>query len=89
MKIKEENRLTQATIQRVALATSDLFSVACRRLKRKVEETLRHANIDELPGLEAAFEDFTSPSEQLQTKWMLAEFRREKLPYVVCHIWSK
>lgn len=85
VKIKEENRLTQTTMERVAQATSDLFQVTLRKLKRKVEETLKDANIDELPGLEDTFEEFNNPFEELQTKWMLREFTREKLPYVVRH----
>ena len=83
LKIKEENRLTQSTMKKVAQATSDLFGVACRRLKRKVEEALNDANIEELPGIDAAFEEVVAPFEQLDAKWMLAEFTRDKLPYVV------
>lgn len=83
LKIKEENRLTQSTMQKVAQATSDLFSVACRRLKRKVEEALDDANLEKLPGIDDAFEEVITPFEQLNAKWMLAEFTRDKLPYVV------
>lgn len=84
LKIKEENRLTQTTIQKVAQATSELFSVACRRLKRKVDEALNDANIEELPGIEDAFEEVIAPFQQLDAKWMLPEFTRDKLPYIVC-----
>ena len=47
-KIKEENRLTQSTIQKIAMCTADLFSVACRRLKRKVDQSLEDANIEDV-----------------------------------------
>ena len=83
-KIKEENRLTQSTMQKVSQATSGLFSVACTRLKQKVDEALNKANIEQLPGIDAAFEEVMTPFEQLHAKWMLPEFTRDKLPYVVC-----
>lgn len=66
-KIKEQNRLTQTSTQRVAQATSDLFSVACRRLKGRVKETLEDAGVKQVPGLEAAFADFLFPFEDLKT----------------------
>lgn len=84
LKVKEENRLTQTTTQKIAEATSQLFYVACRRLKQKVEETLKDANVERLPGIEDAFEEIAAPFEQLDAKWMLPEFSRKKLPYVVC-----
>ena len=84
LKVKEENRLTQTTVEKIAKATSELFSVACRRLQRKVDETLKDANMEKLPGIDAAFEEVTAPFEQLDSKWMLPEFTRKKLPYVVC-----
>ena len=71
-------------MQKVAQATSDLFSVACTRLKQKVDEALNKANIEQLPGIDAAFEEVMTPFEQLHAKWMLPEFTRDKLPYVVC-----
>ena len=83
LKIKEENRLTQTTTQRVAQATSDLFSATFRRLKRKIEQTLENADIKEVPGLEAVFDEFIFPYEDLQTKWMTGEFQRDKMSYVV------
>ncbi|KAL9963157.1 hypothetical protein ACROYT_G032332 [Oculina patagonica] len=70
LKVKEENRLTQTTTQKIAEATSELFSVACRRLKRKVEETLKDANVEQLPGIEDAFEEIAAPFEQLDAKNM-------------------
>lgn len=82
-KIKEENRLMQTTIQRVAQGTSDLFSVACRRLKRRVDETIEDADIDEVLRLDATFADFVHPFEDLKTMWMLTEFPNYSLPYVV------
>ncbi|KAK2562634.1 hypothetical protein P5673_014324 [Acropora cervicornis] len=66
-KIKEQNRLTQTFTQRFGEAKSDLFGVACRRLKRRVEETLDDAGIEQVPGLEAAFADFLFPFEDLKT----------------------
>lgn len=84
LKVKEENRLTQTTIQNIAKATSELFSVACNRLKRKVKETLKDANVETMPGIKAAFEEVISPFEDLDAKWMFPEFTRDKLPYVVC-----
>jgi len=82
-KIKEENGFTQTSIQRVAQATSELFSAACRRLKRRIDETLEDAGIEELPALETTFEDFIFPFEDLKTTWMLTEFQKQSLPYVV------
>ena len=82
LKIKEENRLTQTTTQRVAQATSDLFSATFRRLKRKIEQTLENADIKEVPGLEAVFDEYMFPYEDLQTKWMTGEFQRDKMSYV-------
>ena len=73
-KIKEENRLTQTSVQRVAQETSDLLRVACRRLKRRIEETLEDAGIKELPALEATFEDFLFLFKDLKTTWMLTRF---------------
>ena len=83
LKIKEENRLTQTTIKKVALATSELFSVTCRRLKRKVEQILEDANIEEVPGLDAVFDEFISPFEDFQTAWMMSQFQRNEMSYVV------
>lgn len=71
-------------MQKVAQATSDLFSVACTRLKRKVDEALNEANIEQLPGFDALFEEVMTPFQQLHAKWMLPEFSPNKLPYVVC-----
>lgn len=83
-KIKEENRLTQSTVQKIAMCTADLFSVACRRLKRKVDQSLEDANIEDLPGLDAVFEEFIYPFEDLQTICMTSQFQRhEFLSYVV------
>ena len=82
LKIKEENRLTQTTTQRVAQATSDLFSATFRRLKRKIEQTLENADIKEVPGLEAVFDESMFPYEDLQTKWITGEFQRDKMSYV-------
>lgn len=89
LKVKEENRLTQTTVQNIAKATSELFLVACRRLKQKIEETLKDENAKRFPEIEAAFEDVTSPFEQLNAKWMFPEFTRDKLPYVVSYITFK
>lgn len=89
LKVKEENRLTQTTVQNIAKATSELFLVACNRLKQKIEETLKDENAKRFPEIEAAFEDVTSPFEQLNAKWMFPEFTRDKLPYVVSYITFK
>ena len=82
LKIKEENRLTQTTTQRVAHSSSDLFSATFRRLKRKIEQTLENADIKGVPGLEAVFDELMFPYEDLQTKWMTGEFQQEKMSYV-------
>ena len=36
-----------------------------------------------MPGLEAVFDEFIFPYEDLQTKWMTGEFQRDKMSYVV------
>ena len=63
--------------------SSDLFGATFRRLKRKIEQTLENADIKEVPGLEAVFDEFIFPYEDLQTKWMTGEFQRDKMSYVV------
>ena len=66
------------------MCTADLFSVACRRLKRKVDQSLEDANIEDVPGLDAVFEEFIYPFEDLQTICMTSQFQRhEFLSYVV------
>ena len=82
LKIKE-NRLPPTITQKVAQATPDLFSATFRRLKRKIEQTLENADIKEVPGLGAVFDEFIFPYEDLQTKWMTGEFQRDKMSYVV------
>ncbi|KAK2555253.1 hypothetical protein P5673_023237, partial [Acropora cervicornis] len=82
-KIKEENRLTQSTVQKIAMCTADLFSVSCRRLKRNIDQSLEDANIEDVPGLDAVFEEFIYPFEDLQTICMTTQFQRhEFLSYV-------
>lgn len=82
LKVEEENRLTQTTVQNIAKATSEIFRFACSRLKRKIEK-LKNKNAERFPGIEAAFEDVASAFERLNAKWMFPEFTRGKLPYVV------
>lgn len=41
-------------------------------------------------GLDEVFEEFINPFEDLkQTVWMMTEFKRDNLPYVVCHKYAK
>lgn len=49
---------------------------------RKIEQTLENADIKEVPGLEAVFDEYMFPYEDLQTKWMTGEFQRDKMSYV-------
>ena len=48
-----------------------------------MEETVDDAGIKQVPGLEAAFADFLFLFEELKTTWMLTEFQKHSLPYVV------
>jgi len=85
-KIKGEHKLTQAATHGIAKATSELFKVASERLKSRVSRCLEEMDIAEVPAeIEAAFEEFDRPKEELEKKWM--NFEPNEITsnyYVVC-----
>lgn len=58
-KIKEENKLTQKSLQHIAIATRQLLQGSIQRIKRKAESCLLNAGINssDVPGFDDAFLD--------------------------------
>ncbi|XP_031549051.1 uncharacterized protein LOC116286639 [Actinia tenebrosa] len=81
-KIREENRLPQVSVQKVAQATSELLTVAMKGLKRKVDEILTDHNVGQLHEIDEAFEDCVTPFQHLKTTWMLSQFQDKMDSYV-------
>ena len=58
-KIKEENKLTQKSLQQIAIATRQLLQGSIQRIKRKADSCLLNAGINsrDVPGFDDAFLD--------------------------------
>ena len=58
-KIKEENKLTQKSLQQIAIATKQLVQGSIQRIKRKADSCLLSAGINsrDVPGFDDAFLD--------------------------------
>ena len=86
-KIKEENKLTQKCLQKIASTTKQLFQGSVRRLKRKAEDCLAKAGLDsrEIPGFEKSFQDEIDDYNDIMASDMKNFHKRDdcSIPFVV------
>ena len=84
VKIKEENRIPQRTVENIAFATSRLFQGALHNLKKSLTETLQNADLvlEDIPGAIDCFDELSCCFDGLEKGWLPAD---EKLPCVVCN----
>lgn len=81
VKIKEENRIPQRTVENIAFATSRLFQGALHNLQRSLTETLQNANIvlEDITGATECFEELSDCFDGLAKGWLPGDV---KLPCV-------
>lgn len=86
-KIKEENKLTQKSLQKIAIATKQLFQGSIQRIKRKAEDCLAEAGIDsgDIPGFQDSFQDEMDEYNDIMTSNMETFHKRGDcdIPFVV------
>lgn len=72
VKVKEENRMPQRTVQNIAYATSRLFQGALVYLQEDLSECLNADNIvlDDIPGATACFEKVSHCLDGLEKGWI-------------------
>ena len=86
VKIKEENRIPQRTVENIAFETSRLFQGALHNLQSSLTETLRNADVvlEDIPGAADCFDELSDCFEGLAKGWLPSD---EKLPCVVGKHW--
>ena len=82
VKIKEENRIPQRTVENIAFATSRLFQGALLNLKRKLAQSLQIVDVvlEDIPGATDCFDELSDCFDGLEKGWLPSD---EKLPCVV------
>ena len=87
VKIKEENRIPQRTVENIAFATSRLFQGALLNLRRNLAQTLRNADVvmEDIPGATDCFEELSDCFDGLEKGWLPSD---AKLPCVVGLLWQ-
>ena len=86
LKVKEENRLGQTTMQKITGAASKFFRGTLQMLKRKLTDSLENEfNVEstDISGFEEAFEEIDDPFEGLNTAWQQKEYFKNHLSFVV------
>lgn len=88
-KIKEENKLTQKSLQQIAIATRQLVQGSIERIKRKAENCLLTAGINsrDVPGFDDVFLDDILDCNNIQVMASNVETYHKKencnIPFVV------
>ena len=86
-KIKEENKLTQKCLQKIAIATKQLFQGSIQRIKRKAEDCLAEAGIHsgDIPGFQDSFQDEMDEYKDIMTSKVETFHKRDdcNIPFVV------
>ena len=82
IKIKEDNRIPQRTVENIAFATSRLFQGALLNLRRNLAQTLQNADVilEDIPGATDCFDELSDCFDGLEKGWLPSD---EKLPCVV------
>jgi len=86
LKIKKGNQISNKAAQNIVSTTSLLFSVAFEKLEKKIIDSLTQVGFDiqDVPGIDEAFDEFSSPFDGLMSTWSQSQYLKHDPKFVVC-----